>query len=237
MYPTLRPGSLIVGSTRVIFRVGSVVIANVADREVIKRVAKIDADRVWLEGDNPSASTDSRQYGSIKKSVIIGVMKYTLPLSTPAPKLRHPYGEYMGWAAAIIITLFSVIHLFRIDTFVPELQMVFRFNRTTTPLLIVTCLIVCAEVFSLPFLFRMRLSPLARYVSGALSVLVPLFWLLVSIWTLNQGVSTAQLGEFVALPSTWLLVLANTAWLILGCLTLWALGYDEKFRGLRLSNR
>lgn len=237
MIPKLRPGAVVVGSTNGKWQAGSIVFANAYGREVVKRIVKIDGDRVWLEGDNPPVSTDSRQYGSLPKSAIIGVMKYSLPSSTPAPKLRHPKGEYMGWVSAIVIMFFAVVHLFRIDTFVPELQMVFGFNRVVVPLLIIASLIVCAEVFALPFLFRMRLSPLARYISGAFSVLVPLFWLLVSIWTLNQGISTAQLGEFVSLPSTWLLIIVNTIWLIFACLTIWALGYDEKFRGLRLSNR
>ncbi len=235
MLPHLLPGHIIVGSTRSQWQKGDVVIAQVRGREVIKRVRKIRGDRIWLQGDNHAASTDSRQYGSIDKSAILGSMKYSLPSSKPAPKLRHRYGAYMGWAAALILIAFAIIHLFRIDTFIPELQRALGNNRVMT--LMLGSWIVVAEVFALPFLFRMRLSRLAQYISGALSVLAPLFWMLVAIWTINQGVSTAQLGEFHSLPSTWLLVVANALWLVFAYGTIWALGYDETFKGIKFHGK
>lgn len=38
----------------------------------IKRVIRIDGDEIWVEGDNKSASTDSRQWGALSSSEIIG---------------------------------------------------------------------------------------------------------------------------------------------------------------------
>ena len=40
----------------------------------IKRVIRLVDDQVWVEGDNKSASTDSREWGAITSSEIIGLV-------------------------------------------------------------------------------------------------------------------------------------------------------------------
>jgi hypothetical protein len=224
MLPTLCPGQVVVCLSGARYDVGDIVAVMVDGREVIKRVTAISGDKVRLSGDNPARSTDSRHYGAVSKSAILGVMKYTLPVSQPAPKLRHPRGATLGWIAAGIMIVFAVIHLFRIDTFIPELSKALGSDRTLT--LWLGSGIVFAEVCALPFLMRMRLSVLAQYVSGAFGVVVPLVWLLIAVWTYGTSVSTAQLGEFKLLPSSGLLIVGNAIWLLYVYFTLWALGYD-----------
>jgi len=84
------------------------------------------------------------------------------------------------------------------------------------------------EVFAIPFLLRMPLSKLARYFSGAFVVAVPLFWTLVAIWMYGSTYSTAQLGEFVSLPSSSILIIINLLWTVFAYYTVWALGYDNR---------
>ena len=72
MSPTLFPGDRLLVA-RLPGRRGDVVLA--ADprdpaRELIKRVASIDAGRVTLRGDNPAASTDARSFGSVADSSV-----------------------------------------------------------------------------------------------------------------------------------------------------------------------
>ncbi|HET9412290.1 MAG TPA: S26 family signal peptidase [Candidatus Saccharimonadales bacterium] len=55
-------------------RQGDVVIVKHHQVELIKRVDKIDQDRVFLLGDNPEESTDSRHYGWLPLSAIRGVV-------------------------------------------------------------------------------------------------------------------------------------------------------------------
>lgn len=144
--------------------------------------------------------------------------------SSPAPALRRPYGRLLGFTAVAILIGFALVHLIRIDTFVPELSYALPTSERTASLL--ALLLITGEVFAIPFLLRMSLSPLARFLSGLLVVAVPLAWLLIAIWNYGSQVSTAQLGQFYSLPSGVILVAFNVVWLALNYFALWALGFD-----------
>lgn len=76
MLPTYRPGAVVLGLKWLRPKVGSVVVAEHDGRELIKRVARIGKQGLYLLGDNSDHSTDSRIYGWFApqdvKSVIIG---------------------------------------------------------------------------------------------------------------------------------------------------------------------
>jgi nickel-type superoxide dismutase maturation protease len=70
MAPTLLPGDRLLVA-RLGPRAGDVVVATDPrdpGRELIKRVASVDAFGVTLRGDNPAASTDARIFGAIPPS-------------------------------------------------------------------------------------------------------------------------------------------------------------------------
>ena len=152
-------------------------------------------------------------------------MKNIFPKAVNPPKLVKPYAPVLGYLAAGMSALFAIVHMFRIDTFLPIVDRVLPGSSTSAGWFVVT--VILAEVFALPFLLRMKLSPLAHIVSGFLGILAPLMWTLLSIWTLGTSPSTGQLGEFVSLPSSALLVTGNLAWLALVFTTLWTLGYNN----------
>jgi len=91
MAPRLRPGALVIASpvdegTRL--RVGDVVVARRPDRpelEIIKRIGSIDATgALVLVGDNPSQSTDSRDFGPVTREHILARVRWRywpLPLT------------------------------------------------------------------------------------------------------------------------------------------------------------
>lgn len=72
MEPTLKEGRIIFASPLLEPRRGDVVIARVEDREIIKRIEKIQPDGYELIGDAPSHSRDSRRFGLVGKSSILG---------------------------------------------------------------------------------------------------------------------------------------------------------------------
>lgn len=82
MEPTVREGDwLLVRQLRRLPRVGELVIA--ADprepaRLLVKRVARVAGDQVTVVGDRPDRSTDSRHFGALPASAIVGrpILRY-----------------------------------------------------------------------------------------------------------------------------------------------------------------
>ncbi|WP_392351918.1 nickel-type superoxide dismutase maturation protease [Parasynechococcus sp.] len=56
---------------------------------LIKRLRRRDASGLWLEGDNPDQSTDSRQLGLIPKTCLIGVVVGKIALNPPDETLSE----------------------------------------------------------------------------------------------------------------------------------------------------
>jgi nickel-type superoxide dismutase maturation protease len=80
MRPTLLPGDRVVAVGWRRPRPGELVAAHdprVADRILVKRVVSVDPiDGVTVAGDNPDASTDSRVFGVIPWSSVVGRVVY-----------------------------------------------------------------------------------------------------------------------------------------------------------------
>ena len=86
MQPTLEPGD------RVLVRrlgrkfgpsLGSVVVTwhpQQSKLRLIKRLSRLDSTGLWLLGDNPAESTDSRQLGAVPANLLIGEVVGRLPL-------------------------------------------------------------------------------------------------------------------------------------------------------------
>ncbi len=73
MLPALQPADIIL-ARRSAVKAGDIVIATVQGREVIKRVTHVNLQGVFLAGDNPTKSTDSRSYGLVKTNCIKATM-------------------------------------------------------------------------------------------------------------------------------------------------------------------
>jgi phage repressor protein C with HTH and peptisase S24 domain len=66
MQPTYQPGDTVLGLRLFRPKRGDVVIAH-TDRPLIKRVTHVNAEGVFVEGDNPRRSTDSRTFGRLRR--------------------------------------------------------------------------------------------------------------------------------------------------------------------------
>jgi len=71
MLPTLWPGRIVFGWGPAKPRVGDMVILSHDGLEKIKRVHRIDGQRLYIVGDNSQASTDSRHFGWIHESQVL----------------------------------------------------------------------------------------------------------------------------------------------------------------------
>jgi phage repressor protein C with HTH and peptisase S24 domain len=90
MWPTLGGGEIVFASPLNPVIPGSVVVAKVNGREYIKRVISISNNQFELIGDNYENSYDSRKFGMVNRSDILGaVIGY--PASFGA--MRHNYNQ------------------------------------------------------------------------------------------------------------------------------------------------
>jgi len=72
MLPTLRPDQVVVIRRKVRLQVSDVVMVRHGGLDKIKRVSAIQDGKIFVEGDNPAASTDSRQFGWIDRQSVQG---------------------------------------------------------------------------------------------------------------------------------------------------------------------
>jgi signal peptidase I len=75
MLPALHPGDRLL-VVRLQPRPGDVVALVRDGRTMVKRVAAVDGDEVSVRGDNDEASTDSRSFGPVPRSSILGRAVY-----------------------------------------------------------------------------------------------------------------------------------------------------------------
>ena len=74
MAPSFPHGKLVWGWRWQRPKEGDVVIVRHHRLELIKRIQQIDGDKVFLVGDNPEESTDSRHYGWLPLKSILAVV-------------------------------------------------------------------------------------------------------------------------------------------------------------------
>lgn len=74
MEPTLTEGQVVLASGLIPLRLSTVVVLRHAGIEKIKRIDKLENGTVFVTGDNPAASTDSRHFGALPAEVVIGTV-------------------------------------------------------------------------------------------------------------------------------------------------------------------
>lgn len=74
MLPAYQHGKIVVGWRFGHPRIGDVVIVRHRRVEIIKRISQMQGGQLFLLGDNPAESTDSRQFGWIPQHAVIAVV-------------------------------------------------------------------------------------------------------------------------------------------------------------------
>lgn len=79
MEPALNHGQIVIGSSLpFLFKkpeIGDIVVLA-HGRCIIKRIVKIEKDKIFIMGDNKKESTDSRSFGWINKQEILGKVMF-----------------------------------------------------------------------------------------------------------------------------------------------------------------
>lgn len=103
-----------------------------------------------------------------------------------APTPRSKTAVRVAWVYAAILVIMLIGQLFAFEKFIPLIQDYWLPGGYGTAVLIACCIAV-AEVFALPYLLRMPLSPLMRECSRVLSVIVPTTWVVLAVHYFAAG--------------------------------------------------
>ena len=158
--------------------------------------------------------------------------------AVPAPAPKTKEAKQISIVYAAILVLMAVTQLFTFEEFIVHIQQlnlpVGEFGSYA-----LAPLIVVAEVFAIPFLLRMRLSPAFTYFSMGLGWVAALAWIFVSIWLNIGGVSAETvgfLGTVVTLAPGWWAVFISFALGILATWSSWGLWPGKRSDVKSLSN-
>jgi hypothetical protein len=144
---------------------------------------------------------------------------FVTPTAAPAPKTDNI--RTVSIVLAVLFTGMAVAQLFTYETF-PSVLTALWLPGGSSFAHIMAALVVIFEIFALPFLLFMRLSPAMRVLSMVSGWLVVAVWLTLSVWE-NVMVEIAGnswlLGDTIHLPVGWWSVLWGIA---VGMLVGWA---------------
>lgn len=72
MYPSLTQNQKVIGMHWLKkLQINDLIVLEIKNKLMIKRIKKINNNELWIEGDNKNESTDSRSFGWIKKSQVV----------------------------------------------------------------------------------------------------------------------------------------------------------------------
>ncbi|USN96964.1 MAG: hypothetical protein H6797_02110 [Candidatus Nomurabacteria bacterium] len=145
--------------------------------------------------------------------------------ATKALAPRSDVVRNAAWVYAAVLTVMAVAQLFAFEDFVPMMANYSLPGGHGTAILF-ACLIVFTEVFAVPFLLRMPLSQLMRWVGLACSVLAPLMWVKLAVVGIVGGstvVNSGLLGTKVTIHAGVLSLIVSIVLLALSMWTAWGL--------------
>ena len=152
--------------------------------------------------------------------------------AAPASQPKTKEAKNIAIIYAAILVIMAVTQLFTFEEFIEHIQ------QLNLPLgefgtYAIAPIIIVAEVFAIPFLLRMTLSPAFRYVSMFFGLVAAGLWLFVSTWLaiMNSTASTVGfLGTLVDLTPGWWAVSISFALVILAVWSVWGLWPSKKPR-------
>ena len=145
--------------------------------------------------------------------------------SIPAQEPRSKESMKIAILYAAILVILAVAQLFSFEEFLVHFQSI-GLLISNEQAYILAPIIVIAEVFALPFLLRMRLSPAFRILSMFLGWLAAGLWVFVTFWlasTQSQADTVGFLGTVVNLMPGWWAVFISLSFAVLAAWSSWGL--------------
>ena len=144
---------------------------------------------------------------------------FGIPTAAPKPQSKESVSMATLYAALLVVMV--VAQLFTFEAFLALLGS-FGLPGGEVTGYVLGSVLVAAQVFTLPFLLRMTISPAFRWFSLICGGLVADIWLFLTIWVAVTGPAISSigfLGDVVALePGLWTIFIA----VAFGILALWA---------------
>lgn len=131
----------------------------------------------------------------------------------------------IAYIYAALLIIFAVSQLFNFNEFLTLLES-FLLPGGAPVAHLLGGIIVISEVFALPFLLGMRLSPIMRIISTILGWLTALIWLKLAFWlnlTINTISNMGFLGTTVHLTPGWWAVFFSLSLCLLAAWAGWGL--------------
>lgn len=135
-----------------------------------------------------------------------------------AAQPRSGRTKVVAWAYAAVLVVMTLGQLFSFEKFLPLIEG-YELPGGIGMATLIACLAVTLQVFAVPFLLRMPLSPLMRWVSLGSGIAVALLWLvlgIVAVASTSDMTNSGVLGIKVVVPFgivqlLWAVVLAVLA--------------------------
>lgn len=152
----------------------------------------------------------------------LSVYTFTMSIfakATPAPTPKTKDVQRLAVVYAVILAAMAIAQLCSLDQFL-RLITSFDFPGGVRYAHFIAALLIVAEIFGLPFLLRMSLSPAFRWLSMVLGWLVALIWTSVSLWLVLQESyvnNVGFLGTVIAvIPGWWAIFISLTFGILAG---------------------
>jgi hypothetical protein len=161
--------------------------------------------------------------------ILLNMSVFVQPTPSTTPKTKDVKTIATFYAAVLVIMV--VAQLFTFDDFL-KLVTDFGFPGGIRYAHFLAAILVTVEVFALPFLLRMSLSPAFRFLSMVCGWLVALIWAKITLWlAIKDGIvnNIGFLGTVVNIMPGWWAIFIAFAFGILAAWASW--GMWPRFKG------
>lgn len=153
-------------------------------------------------------------------------MKFGLSHSPVSPV--SPTTFLLCWGIVGVLIVMASLQLIAYEKFVPIIQNYHLFDNPSTSQ-IFSAFIIITEVMAMPFLLRMRVSPLLRSLSAGCLVLTVLWWLTLGIYGtfIDSSITkTGLLGGFLSSTSSFIVLAFAILLAVVSVMVIWRLRSD-----------